>query len=201
MDEGLALGGEEFDEVAEFVFGEYLAEFFGHAGEGAVAGVDFGFIEGDVAVFGVVDGDLRVGFFDDFAGETAAVFEGDCDVFPTFGEFVVGHDDGFEEVAAGLARADFGEVGAGFAAFGADFVAARTEDFGAFVEDAAAFGGVSALEGFGEGGEWIVLRAVCFEALNAVENFARLALAGGVEEIELEFGNESVLEKAVEFYG
>jgi hypothetical protein len=50
--------------------------------------------------------------------------------------------------AAGLARADTGEVGADLGAFVLNFVAADAGGLGFFHEDAAAFGNVSAKESF-----------------------------------------------------
>lgn len=44
--------GEVFDEVADFLAAEGEAEFLGHAGHGAVAGFDFGFLDFHQAVLG-----------------------------------------------------------------------------------------------------------------------------------------------------
>ena len=194
--------GEVFDEVAHFRAAEGEAEFFGHAGHGAVAGFDLGFFDFYQAVFGGVEDDFGVGLALDDAGEVAAVVQDDGGVFVAFGDLPVGEEDGFEEVLARGAGADAGEVGAGFAALAVDLVAALAGDVDALVVGAFAGRGVAAVEGFAPRREVIVLGqggAVFFQL--GFDHGIALAAVGDVEEFEVQLFLELAGDESVEEVG
>src|SRR5262249_8138673 len=123
---------KEFDEVADVLFAQHLAQFLRHGRRAALPRLDVGLVEFQRPVLRGVQFKDAVILALNHAGVGVAVFESDNRTLEAIGDLLVGKDDRLENALTVLARANPRQIRTDFPAFTVDLVATHTRGLDLF---------------------------------------------------------------------